>query len=100
VLRGPHWSQHLEEISVTVHAGGDRTQAPVAVERRLLGMQGERIIDLVSKQPFEAETRYEVVVSTPHLHDRRVDRRFASDMSGPTGAEVAGRRTIGLRAID
>jgi hypothetical protein len=115
VLRGPHWSQHLEDISVTVRAGGDRSEAPVAIERRVLGMQGERIIELSTAQPFEAGTRYEIVVSTRHRQPRwkpggrtvrpspgRYVSAFTTDASiddspptwsGLTDAVVAGRRT-------
>lgn len=114
-LRGPHWSQHVEQIDVQLRAATDRARVQVATHRQVLGMQGERIIELAARQPLDAGGSYEIVVSTPFEPPagRRSGRerqpspkqyvvpfRVGSALddrpptwTGLTGAEVAGRRS-------
>jgi hypothetical protein len=114
-LRGSHWSRHLHDVEVRLRtAAGQRATAWVPAARQVMGMPGERIIELVPKQPL-APGRYEVAVTTPHQVPRArgaagavkpsPSRHVVTFIAGasldhtrPTwaglaGAEVAGRRT-------
>jgi hypothetical protein len=65
-LRGPQWSQHIDDVQVALRrkdarAGG----ADVACRRRVIGMEKERIIELVPVQPLDPEQSFHIVITTP-----------------------------------
>ena len=101
-LQGPAWSGPLDSVAVSLRAANARDGDIVAADMTTLGMEQERIVEVVPREPLPRGRHFEVILTPPRGQPRRLGGftvGVALDSTPPVWQGIASGRLAGQRPL-